>query len=80
MIWSNLEKIMDHAAVLFSFEQIGGAQASLDMANTYAKERRKAPWGSYKIDYSKNIIMEAQFNNEVCKTKYSCFLDIDSRT
>ena len=48
--WSNLEKIMDHAAVLFSFEQIGGAQASLDMANTYAKERYAfgRPIGSFQ--------------------------------
>ena len=48
--WSNLEKIMNHAAVLFSFEQIGGAQASLDMANTYAKERYAfgRPIGSFQ--------------------------------
>jgi len=48
--WSNLEKIMDHAAVLFSFEQIGGAQASLDMANKYAKERYAfgRPIGSFQ--------------------------------
>ena len=41
---------MDHAAVLFSFEQIGGAQASLDMANTYAKERSAfgRPIGSFQ--------------------------------
>ena len=48
--WSNLERIMDHAAVLFSFEQIGGAQASLDMANAYAKERYAfgRPIGSFQ--------------------------------
>ena len=48
--WSNLEKILDHAAVLFSFEQIGGAQASLDMANKYAKERYAfgRPIGSFQ--------------------------------
>jgi acyl-CoA dehydrogenase len=48
--WSNLEKIMDHAAVLFSFEQVGGAQASLDMANKYAKERYAfgRPIGSFQ--------------------------------
>ena len=34
----------------FSFEQIGGAQASLDMANTYAKERYAfgRPIGSFQ--------------------------------
>ena len=31
-----------------------------------------------KIDYSKNLIMAVQYNNkEVCKTRYSCFVDID---
>ncbi len=37
--WELVQNILNQAAVLFSFEQIGGAQASLDMANTYAKER-----------------------------------------
>ncbi|MDB4059572.1 acyl-CoA/acyl-ACP dehydrogenase [Gammaproteobacteria bacterium] len=37
--WELLQSILNQAAVLFSFEQIGGAQASLDMANNYAKER-----------------------------------------
>lgn len=33
------EAVLDKAAVYFAFEQIGGAQASLDMAVNYAKER-----------------------------------------
>jgi acyl-CoA dehydrogenase len=37
--WSQLEKIYDRAAVLYAFEQIGGAQKALDMAVAYAKER-----------------------------------------
>ena len=37
--WEFLQSILNQAAVLFSFEQIGGAQAALDMANNYAKER-----------------------------------------
>jgi acyl-CoA dehydrogenase len=37
--WELVQNILNQAAVLFSFEQIGGAQASLDMANTYAKEK-----------------------------------------
>lgn len=34
-----LKKLFDHAAVLFAFEQVGGAQASLDMACEYALGR-----------------------------------------
>lgn len=34
-----LDRIYDRAAVLFAFEQLGGAQAALDMAVAYARER-----------------------------------------
>ncbi|MDE0746437.1 MAG: acyl-CoA/acyl-ACP dehydrogenase [Porticoccaceae bacterium] len=37
--WALLQNILNQAAVLFSFEQIGGAQATLDMASEYAKQR-----------------------------------------
>jgi alkylation response protein AidB-like acyl-CoA dehydrogenase len=37
--WALTESILDHAAVLLAFEQIGGAQACLDMAVDYAKNR-----------------------------------------
>jgi|TARA_B100002003_G_scaffold69848_1_gene65107 acyl-CoA dehydrogenase len=37
--WSMLQDIYDRAAVLFAFEQIGGAQKVLDMAVDYAKQR-----------------------------------------
>jgi alkylation response protein AidB-like acyl-CoA dehydrogenase len=33
------EQILDRAAVLLAFEQLGGASACLEMANAYAKER-----------------------------------------
>ena len=38
--WSAVERLLDRAAVLFAFEQLGGAQACLDMARDYALERR----------------------------------------
>ncbi len=38
--WSAVEILLDRAAVLFAFEQLGGAQASLDMARDYALQRR----------------------------------------
>ena len=34
-----VERLLDRAAVLFAFEQVGGAQASLDMAREYALGR-----------------------------------------
>ena len=37
--WALTESILDRAAVLLAFEQIGGAQACLDMAVDYAKNR-----------------------------------------
>jgi alkylation response protein AidB-like acyl-CoA dehydrogenase len=38
--FSAVETLLDRAAVLFAFEQLGGAQACLDMARDYALERR----------------------------------------
>ena len=48
--WLHAEKILNHAATLFAFEQIGGAQETLDMANAYAKERYAfgRPIGSFQ--------------------------------
>tara|TARA_B100000497_G_scaffold47058_1_gene54388 strand:+ start:111 stop:1223 length:1113 start_codon:yes stop_codon:yes gene_type:complete len=48
--WELYESIINQAAVLFSFEQVGGSQASLDMAVKYAKERYAfgKPIGSFQ--------------------------------
>ncbi|HJT05829.1 MAG TPA: acyl-CoA dehydrogenase family protein, partial [Stellaceae bacterium] len=45
-----LRRILDRAAVLFAFEQVGGAQAALDMAKAYALERYAfgRPIGSFQ--------------------------------
>jgi acyl-CoA dehydrogenase len=45
-----LERLLDRAAVLFAFEQIGGARAALDMAKAYALERYAfgRPIGSFQ--------------------------------
>lgn len=37
--WAQLQGMYDRAAVLYAFEQLGGAQAALDMAVAYAQER-----------------------------------------
>ena len=37
--WSNITTLLDRAAVLFSFEQLGGAEACMNMAKEYAMGR-----------------------------------------
>ena len=37
--WEMIQKIFDRAAVLFAFEQVGGAQVALDEAKKYSLER-----------------------------------------
>ena len=48
--WDLYESIINQAAVLFSYEQIGGSQAALDMAIDYAQERYAfgRPIGSFQ--------------------------------
>ena len=37
--WALTQRLLNRAAVLFAWEQVGGAQAALDMAKAYALER-----------------------------------------
>lgn len=37
--WDIAERVLDHAAILMAFEQVGGAQQCLEMATEYAKTR-----------------------------------------
>ena len=37
--WEIVRRLLDRAAILTAFEQVGGASASLEMATAYAKER-----------------------------------------
>lgn len=48
--WSLAEAVLDRAAVLLAFEQLGGAQACLEMATDYAKSRFafSRPIGSFQ--------------------------------
>ena len=47
---TSVRRLIDRAAVMMAFEQVGGAQAALDMATTYAKERYAfgRPIGSFQ--------------------------------
>jgi acyl-CoA dehydrogenase len=46
----SVRRLLDFAAVPMAFEQVGGAQAAMDMANAYAKERYAfgRPIGSFQ--------------------------------
>jgi alkylation response protein AidB-like acyl-CoA dehydrogenase len=37
--WTAVQRLLDRAAILFAFEQVGGADASLQMARDYAMQR-----------------------------------------
>ncbi len=37
--WATVQRLLDRAAILFAFEQVGGADAALQMARDYAMER-----------------------------------------
>ena len=37
--WGSVQRVLDRAAILFAFEQVGGADACLQMARDYAQER-----------------------------------------
>ena len=37
--WSDIEKLLDQSAVLFAFEQVGGAEAAMNQAKDYAMGR-----------------------------------------
>jgi alkylation response protein AidB-like acyl-CoA dehydrogenase len=46
----SVRRLLDHAAVMLAFEQVGGAQAALEMACDYARERYAfgRPIGSFQ--------------------------------
>ncbi|HVJ55175.1 MAG TPA: acyl-CoA dehydrogenase family protein [Aliidongia sp.] len=48
--WPIVRRVLDRAAILFAFEQVGGAGACLDMARNYALERHAfgRPIGSFQ--------------------------------
>lgn len=48
--WSNLKQVLDRAAVLIAFEQVGGSDRALEMARDYALDRMAfgRPIGSFQ--------------------------------
>ncbi|MGE3141797.1 MAG: acyl-CoA dehydrogenase family protein [Hyphomonadaceae bacterium] len=66
--WEILERVFDQAAVLIAFEQLGGADACLEMAVAYAKERYafSRPIGSFQA--IKHKLADMYVYNEVARS------------
>jgi len=66
--WALHARLLDRAAVLFAFEQLGGADAALDMAKDYALHRYAfgRPIGSYQA--IKHKLAEMYVNNELARS------------
>jgi len=63
-----LDQVMDRAAVLIAFEQLGGASRCLEMATEYAKERQAfgRPIGGYQA--IKHKLADMYVKNEVARS------------
>jgi len=66
--WSHVERLMERAAVLLAFEQLGGADAALEMATEYAKSRYAfgRPVGSFQA--IKHKLADAFIANELARS------------
>lgn len=66
--WALTWKLFERAAVLFAWEQIGGADAALEMARRYALQRYAfgRPIGSYQA--IKHKLAEAYANNSLARS------------
>ena len=66
--WSMIQNILNRAAVLFAFEQVGGAQVALDEAKKYSIERYAfgKPIGSFQA--LKHKMADMYVKNELAKS------------
>ena len=66
--WASTGKILDRAAVLFAWEQVGGAEAALEMAKEYAMGRYAfgRPIASYQA--IKHKLAHAYVNNTLARS------------
>ena len=72
--WSLLGEVRNRAAILFAFEQLGGAEAALEMATGYAKERFAfgRPIGSFQA--IKHKLADVYIGNEIARS--NCYFAI----
>lgn len=66
--WSNAQRVLDRAAILTAFEQVGGADVCLQMAKAYALERYAfgRPIASYQA--IKHKLADMYVNNELARS------------
>jgi len=66
--WRLLQALFDRAAVLLAFEQLGGAEAALEMARDYALERTAfgRPIGSFQA--IKHKLAEVYIQNQLARS------------
>lgn len=66
--WGSVQRVLDRAAILFAFEQAGGAAACLDMARDYALERYAfgRPIGSFQA--IKHKLADVYVANELARS------------
>jgi len=66
--WSLYRNVFDRAAILFAFEQVGGADACLEMARNYALDRYAfgRPIGSYQA--IKHKLADMYIKNELARS------------
>ena len=66
--WASTAKLLDRAAVLFAWEQVGGAEAALEMAKEYAMGRYAfgRPIASYQA--IKHKLAHAYVNNTLARS------------
>ena len=66
--WSLTERLLDRAAVLYAWEQVGGASAALEMAKDYAMERYAfgRPIASYQA--IKHKLAQAYVKNTLARS------------
>jgi alkylation response protein AidB-like acyl-CoA dehydrogenase len=66
--WRIVREVLDRAAVLFAFEQLGGAEAALEMAKAYALERIAfgRPIGSFQA--IKHKLAEVYIQNQLARS------------
>jgi alkylation response protein AidB-like acyl-CoA dehydrogenase len=73
--WAVLRRVLDRAAVLIAFEQVGGAEAALEMAKTYAIERHAfgRPIGSFQA--IKHKLADVYIATELARSNayYGCW-------
>ncbi len=66
--WDLYRRVLDRAAILFAFEQVGGADACLEMAKAYALDRYAfgRQIGSYQA--IKHKLADMYINNELARS------------